>query len=272
MSDFVNDLFGLKGRTAVVTGGSSGIGKFIAEGFVRAGARVYIVARSGDALEEISNDLSEVGTCIPIVADLSTMAGVRDLADQVVDADPDVHILVNNAGVTFGAPLEDFPEEELDRAWNLNVKAVFHLTRFLLPALRAAASDERPSSVINVSSVNGSVVPEIPGHKGIGPVRESWGYGASKAGVNMLTRHLGAALAVDNVTVNAIAPGPFESRMTAPYFDNPEMRSSTEAMVPIGRIGTPIDVQGASIFLASRAGAYLTGAIIPVDGGWSTHG
>ena len=272
MSDFVDDLFGLKGRTAVVTGGSSGIGTFIAEGLVRAGARVYIAARSADALEEISNDLSEAGTCIPIVADLSTTEGVRDLADEVMDADPEVHILVNNAGVTFGAPLEDFPEEEFDRAWNVNVKAVFHLTRFLLPALRAAASEERPSTVINVSSVNGSVVPEIPGHKGMGPVRPSWGYGASKAGVNMLTRHLGAELAVDNVTVNAIAPGPFESRMTAPYFADPDMRSSAEAMVPLGRIGTPSDVQGATIFLASRAGAYLTGAIIPVDGGWSTHG
>ena len=271
MTKLIDRLFSLDGRVAIVTGASSGIGRMAAAGLVGAGARVYIVARGADDLAAVAAELSHEGECVAVPGDVATLDGVRSVADSVLRRESKVHILVNNAGVTHGAPLEDFPDEELDRAWNVNVKAVFHLTRALLPQLRASASVEDPARVINVSSVNGSVVPELAGHKGSGPVRESWGYAASKAGVNMLTRHLAHRLAIDNITVNAIAPGPFESRLTAGFAD-PDIRSSVEAMVPLGRVGTPDDISGTTVFLASRAAAYLTGAIIPVDGGWSTHG
>ena len=271
MNDFVSRLFTIEGKSALVTGGSAGIGRMIAQGLVDAGARVYIAARTAQDLKQVSDELSSEGRCVPFTADLSTMQGARDLADQVAGREETLHILVNNAGTTHGAPLEEFPEAELDRAWSVNVKAPFHLTRFLLPQLRRAASAHDPARVINISSTNGIVVPEIRGHKGSAPVRESWGYAPTKAGLNMLTRHLAHKLATEHITVNAIAPGPFESRMTGILLD-PSVRADIEAMVPIGRLGAIEDVVGATVFLASRAGSYLTGAILPIDGGWSAHG
>jgi NAD(P)-dependent dehydrogenase (short-subunit alcohol dehydrogenase family) len=171
-------------------------------------------------------------------------------------------VLVNNAGATWGAPIEEYPDEALDKVWSINVKGVFHLTRALLPQLRAAATEEDPARVINVGSIEGMKVPDL----------ETYAYSATKAGVHMLTRHLAHRLAREHITVNAIAPGPFESKMMHFVLGHEEGRQAVAAEVPLHRIGRPDDMAGAAIYLASRAGSYLTGAIIPVDGGWSTHG
>ena len=171
-------------------------------------------------------------------------------------------VLVNNAGATWGAPLEAYPESAFDKLWAVNVKAVFHLTTALLPALRASASADDPARVINIGSIDGIRVPWM----------EVYAYSATKAAVHMLTRSLAHQLARERITVNAIAPGPFESKMMAFALDDPASRAAIEQQVPLGRIGRPDDMAGTAIYLASRAGAYLTGAVIPVDGGITTHG
>ncbi|WP_206184672.1 SDR family oxidoreductase [Thermoactinospora rubra] len=243
-------LFSVEGKTVVVTGGSRGIGRMIAQGFADGGATVFISARKA---HEVARAAEELG-CVGVPADLSTAAGIDTLLDELPEQ---VDVLVNNAGATWGAPLEDFPEHAFDKLWNINVKGVFYLTTKLLPRLRKSATPEDPARVINIGSVDGIRVPSI----------ENYPYSASKAGVHMLTRHLARQLAGEHITVNAIAPGPFESKMMAFALDDPEARRMVAASVPLGRIGRPDDMAGAAIFLASRAGAYLTGAVIPVDGG-----
>jgi NAD(P)-dependent dehydrogenase (short-subunit alcohol dehydrogenase family) len=250
-------LFDLSGKVAVVTGGTSGIGRMIAGGLVDAGVRTYVASRKADACEQTAKELSEAGDCVGIPADLSTEAGCQVLAAEIAEREPDIHLLVNNAGATWGAPLEEYPDAAFDKLWAVNVKGVFHLTRHLLPQLRAAASEEDPARVINIGSVDGMRV----------PVTENYAYSASKAAVHMLTRHLASTLVKDHITVNAIAPGPFDSRMMAFVLDDPAGRQMVASSVPRGRVGQPEDVAGTVIFLASRAGAYLTGAIVPVDGG-----
>ncbi|GAA3474776.1 SDR family oxidoreductase [Nonomuraea roseola] len=243
-------LFSVEGKTVVVTGGSRGIGRMIAAGFVAAGATVYISARK---TAEVDKAAAELG-CTAVPADLSTPEGVGALAEAV---EGPVHVLVNNAGATWGAPLEEYPEHAFDKLWGINVKGVFHLTQRLLPRLRAAATPDDPARVINIGSVDGIRVPAL----------ESYAYSATKAGVHMLTRHLARQLAPEHITVNAIAPGPFESKMMAFALDDPATRELVAGGVPLGRIGRPDDMAGAAIFLSSRAGAYLTGTVIPVDGG-----
>ena len=246
----------------LVTGGSRGIGLMIARGFVEAGARVVISSRKAEVCREVAARLSESGDCEAIAADLSSTAGATALAEAVLERAPRLDVLVNNAGATWGAPLQEYPEAAFDKLWAVNVKAVFGLTAALLPALRAAATAEDPARVINIGSVDGIRVPSM----------EVYAYSATKAAVHMLTRSLAHQLAAEHITVNAIAPGPFESRMMAFALDDPTTRSAIEAQVPLGRIGRPDDVAGTAIYLASRAGAYLTGAVIPVDGGITTHG
>jgi len=255
----MRDLFSIAGKTAVVTGGSSGIGLMIARGFVEAGAKVYISSRKADVCERVAADLSTAGECIAIPADLSTEGACRDLAAEVTDRNGgELDILVNNAGATWGAPLDEFDDAAWDRTLDLNVKGVFHLTKFLRPALEASsASREDPARVINIGSIDGLRT----------PVMETYSYSASKAAVHMLTRHLAKRLA-PKVTVNAVAPGPFESKMMAATLK--AAGDGMAAMVPMKRIGRADDMAGVAIFLASRAGAYLTGAVIPVDGGIST--
>ncbi|MEU4702363.1 SDR family oxidoreductase [Nonomuraea dietziae] len=243
-------LFSVDGKTVVVTGGSRGIGRMIAAGFVAAGATVYISARK---TAEVDKAAAELG-CTAVPADLSTPEGVGALAEAV---EGPVHVLVNNAGATWGAPLEEYPGHAFDKLWGINVKGVFHLTQRLLPRLRAAATPDDPARVINIGSVDGIRVPAL----------ESYAYSATKAGVHMLTRHLARQLAPEHITVNAIAPGPFESKMMAFALDDPATRELVAGGVPLGRIGRPDDMAGAAIFLSSRAGAYLTGTVIPVDGG-----
>jgi NAD(P)-dependent dehydrogenase (short-subunit alcohol dehydrogenase family) len=251
MACFQNmSLFSVEGKTVVVTGGSRGIGRMIAAGFVDAGATVYISARK---TAEVEKTAAELG-CTAVPADLSTPEGVETLVSAV---DGPLHVLVNNAGATWGAPLEEYPEHAFDKLWNINVKGVFSLTRRFLPRLRQAGTADDPARVINVGSIDGIRVPSMP----------TYAYSSTKSAVHMLTRHLATDLAKEHITVNAIAPGPFESKMMAFALDDPATREFIASNVPLGRIGRSDDMAGAAIYLSSRAGAYLTGAIIPVDGG-----
>lgn len=253
----MSDLFDIKGKTALVTGGSRGIGLMIARGLVEAGASVIVSSRKQADIESSAAELAKLGDCQAIVADVSTPDGAGELARATREIFPTLDILVNNAGVVWGAPLEEFPPLGWDRVMHTNVEGVFHLTVALLDALRAAASPEDPARVVNIGSIDGIRTPAM----------DNYSYSAAKAAVHMLTRHLARRLAGEHITVNAIAPGPFESKMMAFALENEEMREAIEHSVPLGRIGRPDDVAGLTQFLASRAGAYVTGAVIPLDGG-----
>jgi NAD(P)-dependent dehydrogenase (short-subunit alcohol dehydrogenase family) len=253
----MSDLFDVSGKTALVTGGSRGIGLMIARGLVQGGARVIVSSRKSADVEAAAQELSELGDCHAIPADISTQQGAQALAAAVRERFPSLDILVNNAGAGWGAPLEEFPPAGWEKILSTNVEGVFHLTIALLGELRAAASVEDPARVINIGSIDGLRTPAV----------ENYSYSASKAAVHMLTRHLAKRLASEHITVNAIAPGPFESKMMAWALDDPELRSGIEGEVPLGRIGRPDDVAGLTLFLASRAGAYMTGTVIPLDGG-----
>ncbi|MGP8060453.1 MAG: SDR family oxidoreductase [Acidimicrobiales bacterium] len=250
------DLFSVASKTALVTGGSRGIGRMVATGFVEAGAKVYISSRKAEVCEKVAAELSTTGQCFSIPADLSTESGCRGLAAALAEREDRLDVLVNNAGATWGAPLEEYDEVAWERVLALNVKGVFHLTKFLRPQLRAAGTAQEPARVINIGSIDGLSV----------PVLETYAYSASKAAVHHLTRHLAKKLAPE-VTVNAIAPGPFESKMMAATLE--AFGEQIAAGNPLRRIGRPDDMAGAAIFLASPAGAYVTGAVIPVDGGMS---
>jgi NAD(P)-dependent dehydrogenase (short-subunit alcohol dehydrogenase family) len=253
----IGELFDVSGKAALVTGGGRGIGLMIARGLVQAGARVVIASRKAVDLEAAAAELRAHGECEAIPSDLSTPEGAHALAEAVRARLPALHILVNNSGATWGAPLEEFPASGWDRVIHTNLDGIFHLTTGLLPALRAAAGAEDPARVINIGSIDGLRV----------PLAENYSYSASKAAVHMLTRHLAKRLAGEHITVNAIAPGPFDSKMMAFMLDTPEKRAQVEQMVPLGRIGRPDDAAGITLFLASRAGSYVTGAVIPLDGG-----
>jgi NAD(P)-dependent dehydrogenase (short-subunit alcohol dehydrogenase family) len=257
MTTQATDLFSVHGKTAVVTGGSRGIGFMIAKGLVEAGASVIISARKAEACEQAATELSAFGTCVAVPADLSVSSGVDTLAAAVQERFGHLNVLVNNAGVSWGAPVEEFPELGWDKVLSTNVKGVFMLTTALLPHLRLGAAPGDPARVINIGSIDGLRAPAM----------ENYSYSASKAAVHMLTKHLAKRLATEKITVNAIAPGPFPSKMTAFFLGEPEQRDAVAAAVPLGRIGEPDDVAGLTIFLSSRAGSYLTGTVIPLDGG-----
>jgi NAD(P)-dependent dehydrogenase (short-subunit alcohol dehydrogenase family) len=253
----VGDLFSIRNKVAVVTGGSRGIGLMIARGYVEAGAKVYISARKREACDQAARELAKLGTCISLPADLSSGAGCKHLAKEIFRQEEALHILVNNAGATWGAPIESYPESGFDKVMDLNVKSVFLLTQELLPLLDKASKPGDPARVINIGSIDGLSVPWL----------DTFAYPASKAAVHHLTRVLAVKLGERGITVNAIAPGPFESKMTEWMLDN--YRQRIEGSCPLHRIGEPPDMAGAAIYLASRAGAYVNGAVIPVDGGLS---
>ncbi len=254
----MKDLFSVAGKTALVTGGSRGIGLMIARGLVEAGARVYISSRKADVCERVAAELSEFGECIALPADCGTEQGCNGLAAELAEREKELNILVNNAGANWGAPMEDFPDAAWDKVLALNVKAVFQLTRALVPQLEAAARKGDPARVINTGSIDGLKPPML----------DTFSYSTSKAAVHHLTRVLAKKLAEKNITVNAIAPGPFESKMMEVTLEN--FGEAIIASCPMGRIGEPEDMAGVIIYLASRAGAYVTGVVIPVDGGIST--
>jgi NAD(P)-dependent dehydrogenase (short-subunit alcohol dehydrogenase family) len=252
------ELFDLTGKNALVTGGTRGIGMMMARGLLQAGARVVITSRKADACEKAKEHLAEFGDVRAIPADLSMHDECRRLAD-LVTADTDaLHILVNNAGATWGEPLDSFPDSAWDKVLDLNVKSPFWLVQALLPALRKAGTADDPARVINVGSIDGIHVSPLP----------TYSYSSSKAAVHQLTRVLARELGPSHITVNAVAPGPFESKMMAATLE--AAGDAIAAAAPLRRIGRPDDMAGVAVFLASRAGSYLTGAIIPVDGGIAT--
>jgi len=253
----VTDLFDVADKVVLVTGGSRGIGEMIARGFVKGGAKVYISSRKKDACEALAATLSHEGTCIALPADLSTEAECQRLANDVASRESRLDVLINNAGATWGAPMAQYDDAAFDKVFAINVKGVFHLTKFLRPLLEAAGTADSPARVINIGSIDGLRVPTM----------DTYAYSSSKAAVHQLTRHLARELA-PTITVNAIAPGPFESKMMKATLE--AFRDYIAEAAPLKRIGRPDDMAGTAIFLASRAGAYLTGAVIPVDGGIST--
>jgi NAD(P)-dependent dehydrogenase (short-subunit alcohol dehydrogenase family) len=255
MAMTLEHLFSLRGKVALVTGGSRGIGEMIAAGLVGAGAKVYVAARKKAECDEATQRLGPGAHAI--VADLATQAGARALAEEIARREPRLHVLVNNAGANWGAPLREFPEAGWDKVMALNVKAVFDLTRFLIPQLEAAAAEGDPARVINVGSIDGIQVPAL----------ETYAYSASKAAVHHLSAVLAKKLA-PKITVNAIAPGPFESKMMHETLQ--KFGEGIKKSAPMRRIGEPEDMAGVAVYLASRAGAYVTGAVIPVDGGIAT--
>lgn len=257
---FLQHLFGLGGKTALVTGGASGIGRLISEALASAGARVLLASRKGEACAALAAELNGkglAGRAEGFAGDVGTEAGVKALAGEIGQRADKLHILVNNAGRTWGTPLGAFPFRAWGEVMGLNVAGMFALTQELLPLLKAAGSDDDPARVVNLGSVMGTQ-----------PLaRGAYSYAASKAAVHHLTRVLANELAAEHITVNAFAPGPFDSRMMAFATQDAARRARMEAGVPLGRIGRAEDIAAATLFLCGRGGAYTTGAIIPIDGG-----
>jgi NAD(P)-dependent dehydrogenase (short-subunit alcohol dehydrogenase family) len=260
----MQDLFSIKGKVAVVTGGSRGIGEMIAAGFLANGARVYISSRKADVCKATAERLMEQygGECLSAPADLSGVSGCEQLASAVAERESRLDILVNNAGATWGAPLEEFPENGWDKVMDTNVKGIFFLTQKMLPLLRKSANAEDPARVINIGSVDGIKTPAF----------DNFSYGASKAAVHHLTRQMASHLVKENIIVNAIAPGPFPSWMlSAGVGFGGEVEGADWDRVgqsnPRGRVGTMQDIAGLAIYLSSRAGAFTVGETITCDGG-----
>jgi NAD(P)-dependent dehydrogenase (short-subunit alcohol dehydrogenase family) len=249
----IEKLFNVRDKVILVTGGSRGIGYMIAKGFVRNGARVYITARSAKVCDEQALRLHDVGpgTCVSVPADLQHQAEITRLVDVITAREGQLDVLVNNAGANWGAPLAEYPEGAFDKVLELNVKSVFALTKQCLPLLEAA----KGARVINIGSVDGLRVPAL----------ETYAYSASKAALHHLTRHMASQMAALQITVNAVAPGPFESKMMDATLK--QYGDIIQAGIPLQRIGVEEDMAGVCLYLASTAGAYVTGAVIPVDGG-----
>ena len=249
----MNQLFSLQGRTALITGGSRGIGRMIAAGFLAQGARVYISARKAAACDQTARELSSIGRCISLPADVSTVEGAKALAAAYTAHEPQLDILVNNAGAAWAAPFDEFPESGWDKVVDLNLKTPFFLTQALITQLRKAG-EQHPAKVINIASIDGISVNPM----------ETYSYAASKAGLIQLTRRMALRLIQDNIVVSAIAPGAFASDMNKDARDHGDV---VAARIPAGRLGQDADMAGAAIYLASRAGDYVVGSTLVVDGG-----
>lgn len=251
----MKDIFSLKGRVALVTGGSRGIGAMIVQGFLEHGcSRVYITARKAAQCDEAAKQLSQFGECISIPGDVSTLDGIKTLAATIAEREPRLDILVNNAGAAWGAEFDSFPESGWDKVVDLNLKTPFFLTQALAPQLRAAAATGHLAKVINIASIDGISINEM----------ETYSYAGSKAGLIHMTKRMALRLIKDNIGVTAIAPGAFASEMNKVARDHADAISK---MIPAGRVGTAEDMAGAAIYLASRAGDYVVGSTIIVDGG-----
>lgn len=246
-------LFEVQGKRVLVTGGSRGIGRMIATGFVAAGASVVIASRKADVCEQVAEELSNLGSCIGVGADISTADGVAALANAVGELWGGLDVLINNAGAVWGEPLETFSEAGWDRVLDVNLKSLFFLTQQTLPYLRSAATIADPARIVNIASIDGLRAPAF----------DTYSYSASKAAVIHLTRHLAKRLVGDNINVNAIAPGLFPSKMTESIMENEQVIRE----IPQGRAGTPEDMAGTAIYLSSRASRYVTGQVLAVDGG-----
>jgi len=255
LRDNMKDLFNVEGKVALVTGGSRGIGAMIAEGFVKNGVKTYITSRKSEQCNQKADELSKFGECISVPTDLTNMNEMDKLVNYIKENEKKLNILINNAGAAWGASFDDFPENGWDKVMDTNVKSVFFLTQKLAKILEKSGNNSDPSRVINVGSIDGVGIPRA----------ETYSYPASKAAVHQLTRVLANRLAHRNININAIAPGPFQSNMMAHSLK--EYGEQIKNSVPRGRIGVPEDMAGTAIFLCSKASSYITGSIIPVDGG-----
>ena len=257
----IDNLFNVQGKVALVTGGGSGIGTMATEALVRAGCRVYIASRRLESCEAVAEEYNAMGpgSVIAMQADLSTEEGTRALAAALGEREDSLDILVNNSGMTWGAPFDEFPRSKWDEVMALNVSAVADLTKNLMPMLKKAGTAQDPARIVNLGSVVGTRAAS----------NQAYSYGASKAAIHHLTKMLANEFGCMHITVNAIAPGPFPSRMMAHVIRDDARKKAMEARVPLHRVGEPEDIAGVLLMLCSRAGAYITGGIIPLDGGLS---
>jgi len=258
----MKNLFSIEGKIALITGGSRGIGLMMARGFVENGAKVYISSRKAQVCHQVAEELSKLGTCIALPADISNEAGVLSLIEALKQKEQKLDILVNNAGIAWEEPFDSFPDSAWDRIFAVNVKSIFTITRGLVPLLEAAGNHEDPSRVINIGSIAALVSHSM----------NTYSYGPSKAAVHHLTQMLARELAEKHIAVNAIAPGRFPSRMTKLLIEDEEASKAELETIPFQRFGKPEDIAGLAIFLASRASAFITGSIIKLDGGQSIAG
>lgn len=255
----LDELFGVAGKSVLITGGSRGIGQSIAEGFVKAGARVYVCSRDAQSVNATAQELSAYGSCTALTCNVASDADRKRLVQDLSERESALNVVIHNAGALWAAPLADYPESGWDKVFDLNVKGTFFLTKELVPLLAAAGTHDDPARIINIGSIDAF---HIPGH-------ETYAYSSSKAALHQLTKHLAAQLAAKHITANVIAPGMFPSKMLAGTLE----RKGHDAMVepvPLKRLTGPSDMAGAAIYLASKAGAYVTGAVLPVDGGYAT--
>jgi NAD(P)-dependent dehydrogenase (short-subunit alcohol dehydrogenase family) len=256
----LNDLFDINGKVVLITGGANGMGRMLAEGMLRAGAKVYITSRKAQECQAAATEMSAIGNCVAIPASLDSPEALAELAASFSAQQDTLNVLINNAGRTWGAPLESFPAKAWAPVMGVNVQAPFTLVQELLPQLkRAAASADNPARVINIGSVGGKVVEPL----------KAYSYAASKAAIHHLSRVMAADLADQNITVNAVLPGYFPTKMTAHIRAEEEANRELVERVPLARLGSPEDIVGMCIFLSSRAGAYVTGTEMVVDGGMS---
>jgi 2-deoxy-D-gluconate 3-dehydrogenase len=253
----MSDLFSLNGKTAIITGGSSGIGAMIAKSFVENGVKTYITSRKEEILVKKAKEFSNYGECIALQSDLSSNEGILEFVKTISNLEDGMDILVNNAGTSWGASIEEFPEQGWDKVMNINLKSIFFLTQKLLPLLKISGTAEDPARVINIASINGITHPIMP----------TYSYSSSKAAVIQLTRHMGADLAKENININGIAPGYFPSKMTSHIEHDEKMTQFVLDKTPIRRMGKPEDIAGAAIYLSSRASSWVCGETIVVDGG-----
>lgn len=259
--DILNHFFGVKGKTVLVTGGGRGIGEAIAEGFVKAGAKVYICSRKQEIVNDTAARLSKLGTCIPlpVSADIASAEGRKAIVQEMKAREDRLDVLINNAGALWAAPLAEYPESGWDRVFDLNVKGLFFLIRDLVPMLEKAGTKERPARVINIGSIDALHIPK----------HETYAYSSSKAATHQLSIHLADRLAANHITVNVIAPGMYPSKMMQGTLDRVGEDKALEK-VPLRRLTNADDMAGTAIFLASHAASYITGAVITVDGGTAT--